>query len=85
MHIFGLRDVVLERAEVERGFDIVELIRSTVRGDKPVGDGHIMADPNGPWFRCCAENGDPRMSGTPMHNPFGRLRLIKLRHIESKN
>jgi hypothetical protein len=85
MHVLGLRDIVLKRADVENGFDIVELIRYLVRGDKPVGDGHILADVNEPWFSCCAEDGDPRMVGTPMHNPFGRLRLVKLRHIASKN
>ncbi len=85
MHVLGLRDIVLKRADFERGFDIVELIRYMARGDKPVGDGHILADLNGSWFSCRAEDGDPRMVGTPMHNPFGRLRLVKLPHIASKN
>jgi hypothetical protein len=85
MHVLGLRDIVLKRADVEEGFDIVELIRYLVWGGKPVGDGHILADVNGPWFSCCAEDGNPRMAGTPMHNPFGRLRLVKLGHITSKN
>jgi hypothetical protein len=85
MHVLGLRDIVLKRADFERGFDIVELIRYMVRGDKPVEDGHIIADMNGPWFRCFAEDGDPKIVGTPMHNPFGRLRLVELRNIASKN
>jgi hypothetical protein len=85
MHVLGLRDIVLKRADVENGFDIVELIRYLVRGDKPVANGHILADVNGPWFSCRAEDGDRRMVDTPMHNPFGRLRMVKLRHIASKN
>lgn len=85
MHVLGLRDIVLKRADTETGFDIVELIRYMVRGDKPIRDGHIVTDLNGPWFRCCAEAGDPRMLGSPMHNPFGRLRLVKLRHSASNN
>ena len=85
MHVLGLRDIVLKRADVEKGFDIVEVIRYLVRGDKPVGDGHILVDVQGPWFSCCAEGGDPRMVGTPMHNPFGRHRLVKLRHNASNN
>jgi hypothetical protein len=85
MHVLGLRDIVLKRAEVERGFDIVEVIRYLVQDDKPAEDGHIPADVNGPWFSCCAEDGDPRMVGTPMYNPFGRNRLVKLRHIASNN
>ncbi len=85
MHVLGLRDIVLKRADVEKGFDIVEVIRYLVQDDKPVGDGHIPADVNGPWFSCCAEDGDPRMAGTPMYNPFGRNRLVNLRHIPSNN
>jgi hypothetical protein len=85
MHVLGLRDIVLKRADVEKSYDIVELIRSMVRDDKRIGDNHILADVNAHWFSCCAEDGDPRMFGTPMHNPFGRLRLAKLQHIASKN
>jgi hypothetical protein len=85
MHVLGLGDIVLKRADVEKGFDIVEVIRYLVHGDKPIGDGHFLADVKGPWFSCCAEDGDPRMVGTPMYNPFGRHRLVKLRHISSNN
>jgi hypothetical protein len=85
MHVLGLRDIVLKRADVEKGFDIVEVIRYLVPDDKPVGDGHILADVNGPWFSCCAVDGDPSMADTPMYNPFGRNRLVKLRHIASNN
>ena len=85
MHVLGLRDIVLKRADVEKGFDVVEVIRYLAKGDKPAGDGHILADVNGLWFSCCAEDGDPRMAGTPMYNPFGRHRLVKLRHNASDN
>ena len=85
MHVLGLRDIVVKRADVERGFDIVEVIRYLVHGDKPVGDGHILAGVKGPSFSCRAEDNDPRMVGTPAYNPFGRHRLVKLRHIASNN
>jgi hypothetical protein len=85
MHVLGLRDIVLKRGDLEEDWDIVELIRSMVRDDRQIGNDHIYADVNGPWFSCSAEDGDVRMFGTPMHNPFGRLRLVKLQHIASKN
>ncbi len=86
MHVLGLPDIVMKRADVEEaGFDIVEVIRYLARGDKPVGDGHIIADLNGPQFQCCAEDGDARMAGTPMYNPFGRHRLVNLRDIAGSN
>ena len=45
MHVLGLRDVVMKRQDIEReGFDIVEVIRYLSRGDKPIGDGHVIAD-----------------------------------------
>jgi hypothetical protein len=85
MHVLGLRDIVVKRADVEDEFDVVDLIRSMVRDNKLIGNGHITADVHGHWFSCCAEDGDARTVGKPMHNPFGRLRLVKLRHIASKN
>lgn len=81
MHVLGLRDIVLKLADVGEEFETVDLIRSMVRSNKPIGNGHILAGANGSWFSCWAEEGDPRMVGTPMHNPFGRLRLVKLRHV----
>jgi hypothetical protein len=86
MHVLGLRDIVMKRADVEEeGFDIVEVICYLARGDKPVGDGHIIADLDGPRFQCYAEDGDAKMAGTPMYNPFGRLRLVNMRDISMNN
>lgn len=86
MHVLGLRDVVMKRADVEAGgFDIVEVIRYLARGDKPVDDGHVIADPDGPRFRVAPQGVDERTAGSPMHNPFGRLRLVSLRDIAESN
>jgi hypothetical protein len=85
MHVLGLRDIVLRRADVEGVFEIIEVIRYLVHTDKPVGDGHVLADVNGAWFCCRSEDGDPRMIGTPAYNPHGRYRLVKLRHSTSSN
>jgi hypothetical protein len=86
MHVLGLRDVVMSRADVETGgFDIVEVIRYLARGDKPVGDGHIIADLTGPRFRTVALDSAPGHAGSPMHNPFGRLKLVSMREIAESN
>jgi len=79
MHVLGLHDIVLKRTNFERDFDIVELICSMFRGDT------ILSAGNTTCFSSCIEDGDPRTAGTPLHNPFGRLRLVKLRQAESKN
>ena len=57
MHVLGLRDIVMKRADIEAdGFDIVEVIRYLSRGEKPVGDGHVLADLSGPRFQAFAED-----------------------------
>lgn len=85
-HALGLRDIVMTRADVETGgFDIVEVIRYLARGDKPVGDGHILADLDGPRFRTVAIEGDQKLAGSPMYNPFGRLKLVSMRDIAESN
>jgi len=86
MHVLGLRDIVMKRADVEAGgFDIVEVIRYLSEGEKPVGDGHVIADLGGPRFQCFAQDSPAKMAGSPMHNPFGRLKLVSLRDIAETN
>ncbi len=88
MHVLGLRDVVMKRADIEvHGFDIVEVIRYLSRGEKPIGEGHVLADLDGPRFQAFFDN-DHRAdtpAGSPMHNPFGRLKLVSLRDIAETN
>lgn len=86
MHVLGLRDVVMKRADIDRGdFDIIEVIRYLSRGEKPVEDGHIVADLDGPRFQVFTEPSGDDLVGSPLHNPFGRLRLVSLRDIAEAN
>jgi hypothetical protein len=87
MHALGLRDIVMKRADMEGdgGFDIIEVIRYVSRGDKPVDDGHVIADLSGPRFRALTQDSDAKLAGTPMHNPFGRLKLVSIRDIAEAN
>jgi hypothetical protein len=86
MHVLGLRDIVMKRADVETGgFDIIEVIRYLSRGEKPVGDGHVIADLNGPRFQVFMQDSDEELAGSPMYNPFGRLKLVSMRDIAETN
>ncbi len=86
MHVLGLRDILMKRADIEvGGFDIVEVIRYLSRGDKPVDDGHVIADLDGPRFQAFAQDGARELAGSPMYNPFGRLKLVSLRDIAETN
>ena len=86
MHVLGLRDVLMKRADVEGdSFDIIEVIRYLARGEKQIDDGHVLADLNGPRFQAFAQASGGELTGSPMHNPFGRLKLVSMRDIAETN
>jgi hypothetical protein len=86
MHVLGLRDIVMKRADVEAGgFDIIEVIRYLSRGEKPIDDGHVLADLSGPRFQAFTQERVEGLAGSPMHNPFGRLKLVSIRDIAGSN
>ncbi len=86
MHVLGLRDIVMKRADVEvGGFDIVEVIRYLSLGEKPVDEGHIIADLDGPRFQIFAQDSPQELARSPMHNPFGRWKLVSVRDIAETN
>jgi hypothetical protein len=86
LHVLGLPDVVMKRADGEdEGFGITEVIRYLARGEKPVGDGHVLADLSGPRFRASAQDSPAALAASPMHNPFGRLKLVSVRDIAEAN
>jgi len=86
MHVLGLRDILMQRADVEtKGFDIVEVIRYLARGEKHIDDGHVIADLDGPRFQAFTHDSPSPYPGSPMHNPFGRLKLVSMRDIAETN
>jgi hypothetical protein len=86
MHVLGLRDVVMKRTDVEAGgMDIIEVIRYVSWSEKPIDDGHVLADLNGPRMQAFAQDSPAGLAGSPMHNPFGRLKLVSLRDIAETN
>jgi hypothetical protein len=84
MHVLGLRDVVMKRIDAD-GFDIIEVIRYLSRGEKSIEDGHVLADLNGPRFQAFMHGSAELAAGSPMHNPFGRLKLVSMRDIAETN
>jgi hypothetical protein len=86
MHVLGLRDVVMKRADVEvGGFDIIEIIRYLSSSEKPIDEGHIVADLDGPRFQAFTQDSPEKLAGSPMHNPFGRLKLVSMRDVAETN
>jgi hypothetical protein len=86
MHILGLRDIVMKPADAEvEEFGIIDVIRYLARNEKPVDDGHLLADLNGPHFQAFTQDSPGDLAGGPMHNPFGRLKLVNMRDIAEAN
>jgi hypothetical protein len=86
MHVLGLRDLVMKRGDAEAdGFDIIEVIRYLARGEKPIDDGHVLADLGGPRFQAFTQDSPAELLGSPMHNPFGRLKLVSMQDIAESN
>jgi hypothetical protein len=86
MHVLGLRDVVMKCADVEAGgFDIVEVIRYLARNEKPIDDGHVLADLGGPRFQAFTLGGVEEYKGSPVYNPFGRLKLVSMKDVAESN
>lgn len=86
MHVLGQRDIVMKRADADANeFGIIEVIRYLAEGDKPVDHAHLLADLDGPRFQVFAEESPGELADSPMHNPFGRLRLVSVRDIAESN
>jgi hypothetical protein len=84
MHALGLRDVLMKRVDADR-FDIIEVLRYLCESDKPIEDGHMIADLDGPRFQAFIQDSPKELAGSLMHNPFGRLKLVSMRDIAENN
>jgi hypothetical protein len=86
MHVIGLPDIVMRHSDLDPdGETIIEVIRYLCRGEKPMGDGHVLADEAGPRFQAEATSSDKFDADSPMYNPFGRLRLVSMKDIADRN
>lgn len=84
MHSLGLREVLMKRSDCEE-FDIVEVIRYCAASEKRIDHGHVLADLSGPRFQAFAQESPEDRRGSPLHNPWGRLRLVSMKDIGDAN
>jgi len=85
-HVMGLPDVVMRSSDLdEEGETIIEIIRYLCQGEKPIGHDHVLADEAGPRFQVEATSSDKFDTGSPMYNPFGRLRLVSVKDVAERN
>jgi hypothetical protein len=84
MHVLGLPDVLMRRADLDAD-TIIEVIRYMSVGDKAIAHGHILADEAGPRFQAMAASNNDFEAGSPMYNPFGRLKLVSIKDVAESN
>lgn len=86
MHVFGMRDFLMKRADAEaEDFGIIDVVRYACKSDKPIDDGHILADLDGPRFQAFVQDTPKELARSPLHNPFGRLKLVNVKDIAEAN
>jgi hypothetical protein len=86
MHVLGLRDIVMKSTDAANDeFGIIDVIRYMAASEKPVDDGHLLADLSGTRFRANVVPSASERTGSPMHNPYGRLKLVSMRDIAETN
>ncbi len=86
MQVLGLPDLVIASVDAEEASEtIVETVRSLCSNDRPIAAGHILVDEAGPRFHTVTHPGDDFPPDSPMHNPFGRLKLVSVKEIAEGN
>ena len=82
----AVADILMRPKDIdEEGDALVELIRYVCAGTKPIGLGHVLADERGPRYQVVAATSDEIEADSPMHNPFGRLRIASMKDIADGN
>jgi hypothetical protein len=86
MHVMGFPEIQMRTRDLdEDGDTIIEIIRYVCGGGKPIGVGHLLADEHGPRFQVVAITQDDFGDQSPMHNPFGRLKIVSAKDIADAN
>lgn len=86
MQTMGFPDLLMRRSELdEHGDTIIEIIRYVCGGDRPIDVGHVLADEQRPRFQITGTTADDLDPDSPMHNPFGRLRIVSVKGIAEAN
>lgn len=86
MHVLGLPDLAMKNLNDQDDTEtLVEVIRYLCESERSIGDGHILADEEGARFRVATTTGHVFDSDSPMHNPWGRFKLVSMREIAESN
>lgn len=86
MHVLGFPDLLMRSSDIdERGEKVVEIIRYMCADNRPIDVGHVLADERGPLFQVVGRLNDKLEADSPMHNPYGRLKIVSAKEISQGN
>jgi hypothetical protein len=86
MQAMGFPDLIMRTADIgDNGDMIVELIRYICGGDRVVDVGHVLMDLDGPRFQIVSKEPSQFDAPSPLHNPYGRLKVISVKEIAEGN
>ena len=87
MQVMGFPNLLLRARDVDdRGETVVEIIRYLCCGGQPMDVGHVLADDQGrPRFQVMAKTEDEFDLQSPVHNPFGVLKIVSAESIAKDN
>ncbi|MBL8851679.1 MAG: hypothetical protein JNG89_18505 [Planctomycetaceae bacterium] len=86
LHALGFPDLLMRADDVdEEGRTIIEIVRYVCEAERTIDVGHILADEQGPRFHVVERVSDEFDPDSPLHNPYGRLKLVSLQEIAEGN
>jgi hypothetical protein len=87
MQVMGFPNLLMRSRDIDdRAETVVEIIRYVCGGGRPIGVGHVLADDQGrPRFQVVAKTDDEFAAQSPMHNPFGQLKIVSAKSIAEDN
>lgn len=86
MHVFGLPEIKMRRADIEPTGDlIIDVLRYMCYSEKPVDKDHVLVLEDGQMLHVTSKAECEFPAGSPMHNPFGSLFLLPGKEIAERN
>lgn len=86
MHAMGLPDLAFRSSEIdEEGESVIAILRYLCERGPLVDVGHAIADERSLRFQVVARTCDDFDEESPMHNPFGRLKIVSVEGLAAEN
>jgi len=87
MQVMGFPNLLMRSRDFDdRGETVIEIIRYICSGGRPIDVGHVLADDEGrPRFQVVAKTDDEFDAQSPMHNPFGVLKIVSAESLAEEN